>query len=277
MVDVAVRDGKVPVNGLTIDDFELFDNGVRQTLAALSMSQVPLDVSIVMDLSDLIEISARGVQWQPLEVFADVSRIAGLLKPADRIRLLEANPWGPFELVALQPAAGVAGRSLSWSSYAVLPSSVFDATAAALLARSAAERRSLVLVFTDGFDGASVLTPDQVIAVARESDAVVYLARRYGFEELRNRQNPHVDPLVHLIAPSAIEQVAVVTGGLVRHPQPTESIVTFFEQVLADFRQRYLFHYTPTGVSETGWHTITVRLKKPGKYTVNARRGYFGG
>jgi PhoPQ-activated pathogenicity-related protein len=54
-------------------------------------------------------------------------------------------------------------------------------------------------------------------------------------------------------------------------------MVTFFEQVLADFRQRYLVHYTPTGVSEKGWHTITVRLKKPAKYTVTARRGYFGG
>jgi len=277
MVDVAVHDGKVPVNSLTIDDFELFDNGVRQTLDALSMSQVPLDVSMVMDLSDVIGISDRALRWQPLQIFADVVRVTGLLKPTDRIRLLEANPWGPFEFLALQPAAGVAGRSLSWSSYAVPQSSVFDATAAALLARSAAERRSLVLVFTDGFDGASVLTPDQVIGVARESDAVVYLARQYGFEELRNRQSPSADPLLRPISPSAIEQVAVVTGGLVRHPQPNESMVTFFEEVLADFRQRYLFHYAPTGVSETGWHTITVRLKKPGKYTVTARRGYFGG
>ncbi len=53
-------------------------------------------------------------------------------------------------------------------------------------------------------------------------------------------------------------------------------MVTFFQQVLDDFRQRYLFHYTPTGVSDTGWHTITVRLKSP-RHTVISRRGYFAG
>jgi hypothetical protein len=35
-----------------------------------------------------------------------------------------------------------------------------------------------------------------------------------------------------------------------------------------------VFFYTPSGVSDTGWHKITVRLKKPGKYSITARRGY---
>jgi len=45
-------------------------------------------------------------------------------------------------------------------------------------------------------------------------------------------------------------------------------------QPLAEFRDRYVLSYTPTGVSPTGWHRLDVKLKgKSGKVT--ARRGYF--
>jgi hypothetical protein len=47
-----------------------------------------------------------------------------------------------------------------------------------------------------------------------------------------------------------------------------------FAETLAEFRDRYVLSYTPTGVSTTGWHRLEVKLKgKSGKVT--ARRGYF--
>jgi hypothetical protein len=59
--------------------------------------------------------------------------------------------------------------------------------------------------------------------------------------------------------------------------KPDESIAAFFESILANFRQRYVLRYQPRGVPPDGWHTITVKVTKPGKYDVQARRGYFGG
>ena len=51
-VDVAVRNraGR-PVTGLTIDDFELLDNGVPQQIDTISYGKLPIDVTIGLDVS----------------------------------------------------------------------------------------------------------------------------------------------------------------------------------------------------------------------------------
>ncbi len=171
MVDVAVLDRKVPVNGLTIDDFEVFDNGVRQTIDARSAGQVPLDVSIVLEMNHPGPATSYGDTaprpWQPVQALKDVVSVAGLLKSGDRLRLIVAALDGTVEALALQPAAMAVERGAHLSPPAVSPrytSTLFDGTAAALIAAVPPDRRGLVLIFTDGIDGASVLTPDQVIA-----------------------------------------------------------------------------------------------------------------
>ena len=48
-------------------------------------------------------------------------------------------------------------------------------------------------------------------------------------------------------------------------------------RVLERFRQSYLLHFQPTGVTDTGWHVLTVRVKGRPQLDVRARRGYFAG
>src|SRR5215471_17354195 len=50
-VDVSVKNGRVPVGGLTPADFELRDNGVVQAIDAVSIETVPIDVTLIVDLS----------------------------------------------------------------------------------------------------------------------------------------------------------------------------------------------------------------------------------
>jgi hypothetical protein len=80
-VDVAVSRGGRPVTGLTTSDFILMDNGVRQKVEALSVETLAIDVSLVVDLS--------GSTASTLERFkADIQRMAGFLRPTDRVRLV---------------------------------------------------------------------------------------------------------------------------------------------------------------------------------------------
>jgi hypothetical protein len=50
-VDVSVRWGGKPVGGLTAKDFALLDNGVRQQIEVVDTEAVPLDVSLIIDIS----------------------------------------------------------------------------------------------------------------------------------------------------------------------------------------------------------------------------------
>jgi hypothetical protein len=50
-VDVSVRKGGRQLTGLTAADFELRDNGVKQDIDTIEASAVPIDLSIVVDVS----------------------------------------------------------------------------------------------------------------------------------------------------------------------------------------------------------------------------------
>ena len=51
MVDVSVKSGDRAVTGLGPDDFVLTDNGVRQRIESVESTAVPIDLTLVIDLS----------------------------------------------------------------------------------------------------------------------------------------------------------------------------------------------------------------------------------
>src|SRR5688572_33145932 len=55
MVPVYVREGGRPVGALAADDFMLADSGVSQTVSAIDVSSIPLDVSLVVENTEAAE------------------------------------------------------------------------------------------------------------------------------------------------------------------------------------------------------------------------------
>ena len=55
-------------------------------------------------------------------------------------------------------------------------------------------------------------------------------------------------------------------------PKTSDACVQVFSQVISEFRSRYLLTYTPTGVEQSGWHELDVRVRGRGR-KVQARRG----
>ena len=62
-VDVLVTDDRQVVTGLAAADFELLDDGVRQTIDQLYIEQLPVNVVMVLDTSG----SAQGERLQALK------------------------------------------------------------------------------------------------------------------------------------------------------------------------------------------------------------------
>lgn len=70
-------------------------------------------------------------------------------------------------------------------------------------------------------------------------------------------------------------EIAELTGGSeIRPAVLTQSTSGPVQKALEDVRAGYILRYTPTGVPETGWHPITVTIKRPGTYQVQVRPGY---
>lgn len=250
-VDVLVTEDGKPVRDLRAADFEVFDNGVRQTVDLVSFEQLPLNVVFTFDLS-------ASIVGERLDNLREASRtVLDGLRAGDQAALVMFNSTvtvGP----ALTSRAGLVQAAID-EAEPTGETSLVDASFAGMMVAEADAGRGLVMVFSDGRDTASWLRPEAVIDVAKRCDAVVYgvasgMARRSEF----------------------LGELADQTGGRLFKIESTRSLGEVFREVLGEFRQRYLISYSPAGVSREGWHELTVRVKGR-KAAVRARPGYLAG
>jgi hypothetical protein len=248
-VDVSVRSGNNTVTGLSATDFLLTDNGVAQSIELVDLATVPVDVSLVVDVSG--STASRLNQYR-----SDVTAIAKVIRPQDRLRII-TFATDPKEIMALQPPGGLPAVD---DMNAGFSSSVYDGIAAALIRRVDLDRRHLIVAFTDGQENSSILTLEMLADIAKQSEAVLHLSGSSG----------------------PLNDVAELTGGS-NHAAPmplvpvSGSMLGDFKKIFEAFRQSYVLRYRPTNVPPAGWHDIKVSLVRKGRFDIRARRGYFGG
>ncbi len=254
-VDVAVRAGKTPVKGLTAADFELLDNGVRQSIDAIVIEEVPVDLTLILDVSpSTISVVDR--------FRARAQQIVAMLREKDRARLITFAT----DIVEVVPYR-VGGEALKDSRISAgNTTSLHDALLLALVQPPTHGRRRLVVAFTDGVDTASVVDAATVSAVATRAESVLHIVLA-GY--------PGSPPPTA----KALRTAAEETGGDLHLPGEFDDAVDGFKRVFEDFRQSYVLRYTLSGVPRYGWHDVAVKLTRltEKRYTVRAKRGYFGG
>ena len=265
-VDVLVTNGQQLVQGLDARDFELRDNGVVQSVTEIEIERIPLNLILVFDTSTSVAGERMRFLLQAGNALLDELRSqdrAALLSFASRVRLL----------ASLTPSRQQIRGALSMLQ-AQGATSLRDAAFAGLALREGDPGRTLVLIFSDGDDTSSWLKMSDVLESAKRTDAVVYAValgeRRYVTSSLFNRTGEVT--VQH--AGKFLDSLTEESGGRVIFANSNSDLRATFTQALAEFRDRYVLSYSPTGVSSTGWHRLEVKLKnKAGKVT--ARRGYF--
>ena len=225
-----------------------------------------------------------SVSGEPLQHLKDAAHAAAAsLRPIDRATLLTFS-----HIVHRLVPASDSRDDLNSAIDAVQAggaTALNDAAFVAMGLRPQMQGRTLVLLFTDGFDTASWLDPVAVIDRARQADAVVEavllqsdspLAPRAGRSD--GRWLPGQLRRWFLEEPQLFRQqflpaLAEETGGELIVAGHSRDLRQAFLDIVAGFRARYLLTYSPRGVAETGWHPLEVRLTRA-KGDVRARKGY---
>jgi VWFA-related protein len=208
----------------------------------------------------------------------DIRTIGKMLRPDDRVRLVSFGA----DVVELSPMQAAAVPLPVEKIQAGGTTSMNDGVLYGLAWPGEANRRHLVVVFTDGADTSSTLDLESVPIVASRANAVMHLVLSQahnvvagaGVQISQETLDTLARRLPQAASRAALIDAAVRTGG---EAHQLNDAVKAFRQVLDDFRQSYVLYYTPAGIPRAGWHDITVKVPKSDKFTVRARKGYFGG
>jgi VWFA-related protein len=248
-VDVAVFDDNRVVRNLGVNDFEVHDNGVRQTLIAADANTLPIDLRLVFDTSG--SISERDLE----RYVQTMDRVAAALEPRDRCEIITFNSRIADAASRQHPPIKIALKRGGEDGTAF-----FDAVALAMVTIPAPDRRQITIVLSDAMDNTSFFDEKTMLDAARRTDAVVYTIL------------PGDPANSRAVSVGRLEALSLLTGGrlVLRHETAVAKAVI---DSLEEFRQGYVLRYVMTGVQVPGWHKLTVKVK--GGYRVRARQGYF--
>jgi len=264
-VDVSARDGGKVVTGLTVADFVVLDNGVKQEITDVSYGKLPIDITVALDVS----YSVTGAQLARLR--AAVGQMMRDLGKEDRLRLMMFNERvrrvvdfttdvRKVEDAILRVAAGGA-------------TSVFDTLSVAMISAEQPDRRQLVVLFTDGADSMSFTDPRVLIDIARHTNVTVSAVLPIASGSSMVRVNMPAVTSEHM---KVYRQPAAGPGGVVVGLASIRTAVAEgFAKAVDEFRSSYVLHFSPRGVDGKGFHELKVTAPGKPKLTIRARKGYW--
>lgn len=247
------------IHGLSKENFEIREDGKRQSLDLFIGQESPATIGLVLDASASMNSKHADVQAAAL-------RFIQSGRPRDQIFVLYFNDrlhW-PLTQPAFTDDIRLLEHALAWNGVGGR-TALYDALASALghSKRGEWEKRALV-VLSDGGDNASSETLDHVLKLAQESNVTIYTIGLF-------------DPLAVGSNRSVLQKLAKLTGGDAHLPRTVEELAPVWDEISHGIRSQYTLGYRPAAASLDGkFHEISVRVNVPdhAKLKVHTRPGY---
>jgi Ca-activated chloride channel family protein len=266
---VKAKDGQIMTN-LKKEDFEVREDGALQKLEVFSRDEMPLNVALVLDLSDSI-----GPFLGPLRDAATVA--LGALKPEDEVALFTFATEAQLRLPLSKDKRRIADQINTFDARGAtnINDGIFVA-AEYLLKLPPNGRRVIILISDDvGTDAGGQGTRD-IVTEAIAADTVLYNLKIPGY-------NPPSTRLAASMIPGLVDirKVMDATGGELFDVQDVAHLDSVFSALIQRIKTRYtLGYYTSASGAEGRPHKLEVRLgpsfgKKGRDYSILSKNGYY--
>jgi VWFA-related protein len=250
-----------PVSGLGKEAFRVYEDGVLQEIESFSHEDIPVTVGLVID-------NSGSMRPKRTEVITAALAFARASNTKDQIFVVNFNEHVSFGLPANTPFTDkTAQLEFALSRFAADGmTALYDAVAAALehLKQGNRDKHALIVI-SDGADNASRHNLARIMALARQSEAIIYTIGIY------DRDDPDRNP-------GSLKRLAKPTGGEAFLPGSIKNIVQICERIARDIRNQYTITYVPTDIKYDGkYRVIQVKAGAPGRgrLIVRARAGYY--
>ncbi len=258
LVSVTDQKGNL-VHGLTKNDFEVLENGIRQEINLFGQSAtVPLRMAMLFDLSLSVRPRLK-FQKEAAERF-----FSSVLRPVDSAALFGFNHDVTIEqdFTSDRKQLISALRGLKSSGGTALYDAIF-------LASERLERgpgRRVIVILSDGLNMISRTTLESALRMAEKADATIYAIYTVN----RLSEEPGV-----VSGEKLLQQICERTGGQVFFPENSYALDGVFEQLSQVLRAQYaLSFYSSSEQNDGSYRRLEVQLKRP-DLKVRARKGYY--
>lgn len=264
VLHATVRDRKGQiVSGLRAQDFEIYEEGVRQSIRLFRHEDIPVTVGLVVDHSGSMGKKIGDV-IKAARIFVRYSN------PEDQMFVLNFNEKVTVGLPSTIPFTNRSEeleRAIS-SSPATGMTALYDAVSGALERLKAGDLdKKVLVVISDGSDNASKHNLADVLKQAGQSSALVYPIGVFSDgDEDQNRR--------------VLNRLAHATGGEAFFPSADETVAEVCERIARDIRNQYTIGYMSTSAVQNGAFRavkVTAGTVGLGKLVIRTRAGYFAG
>lgn len=271
-LNVTVTDGKRQfVRGLTADDFRILEDGIEQEVRFFEASEVPLDLILLIDTSssmadrmDVVHEAAigflrtlRGGDRGAVVAFSDGVDIAQALT-GDRGALEQAVRGTTARgATSLNNAIYIALKQFGQSSQS-----------------GGDVRRQAIAVLSDGEDTSSLVTFEDVLALARKTGVGIYpiaLQSKYAAARLAaTGQRRYFSESEY-----SLRMLAQETGAQAFFPMQIGELKKVYAAIAEELSSQYSIAYVPVNARADGrYRRIVVRVPGRPELRLRTRTGY---
>jgi Ca-activated chloride channel family protein len=261
-VTVADRKGNL-VPDLAPGDFELTEDGVRQTLSYFARgegeSPPPLHLGLLLDVSDsmgedLAFTKTAAVKFLNRLTDAEDVTVMDFDTEVRAARYSQAEFARLIERIRQKKVSG--------------DTAIYDAVGVYLDGAAGQTGRKIMILYTDGGDTRSSLSFGALLDLLKASDVTVYVIGMLEHQSTFTRGQQRM----------TMTQIAETTGGQAFFPLSMPALDAVYEKVLAEIRAQYTVGYVSTNARADGaWRKVEVRVTahRERGLRIRARKGYF--
>ena len=267
---ITVHDGNNRlVAGLDEEDFQVFEDNVRQDISNFSRQPQPTALSLVIDTSVSMEPRLSVAQGAAIGFVRRMGAndLAQVLSFDSTTKILLEFTQ---DKDALERAIRRTEASGSTSLYNALYTSLRGLTQIRQ-ERGPDIRRQAIILLSDGQDTTSVIPYEDVLDLAKRSEVVIYAIALQdkpdgtGRNESSWKENQYV-----------LGQLTTSTGGKAFSVTDPATLPGIYAQIADELSNQYTIGYASKSTRRDGaWRRILVRVTRP-NMTARTKAGYFG-
>lgn len=264
---IVTESGGKYVTDLNQEDFNVFEDGVKQDVTFFTKTNLPIALALLLDTSASMDVKLSTAQEAAIG-FARKLREQDLAEVVDfdsRVVVLQpfTNNAAELESAIRKTAAGG-----STSLYNAIYIALKDLKKA--VAKNVDEiRRQAIVVLSDGEDTSSLLPFEEVLDLTKRSETAIYAIG------LRSPENGALQSKGFREAEFVLRQLSQETGGRAFFPNHINELSAVYGQISDELSSQYTVGYTSRNPKRDGsWRRVVVRVNRPNS-TARTKQGYF--